>query len=385
MNNLDLLIDDAIVYAEISTGTDAAWLSRRVDSRLVALYAGQGQRNKAPDWTAAEDAYLRQHYLFATDQDLGEILGRSAEAVHLRWERDLHLPARSKHPQWPNASRIGHMLGIACSKRIIRLIDEGILPGRRTATDDGYIRIVNLRTLTRWVLNPNNWIYFDTRKVRDAHLRRLIDHKRAAWGDEWLTTAQVADLHGVEHKDIERYILAGKIKAVRWNNWRILRSEATKPGLKFFKGKGKTESLILWTDAADQFLLLARALGYSWRSIDHMAKQAKGRAEFRIKRLHRTGAIPALIADMAMQYNPATGYLYADWRDHAARFPRLAAANIAFAEGRPADLPLVVNTLQTWLQWHAQTDEERDLARRMSYWNNATEPMVRAVYERITQ
>lgn len=89
-----------------------------------------------------------------------------------------------------------------------------------------------------------NWVYFirsvrRPERIRDERLRRLLVKRKVTWGDEWWTTGEAAEFHGVESTDVQRYIVAGRLPAVKYQNWMVLRSEATRPGLRFFRGRGR--------------------------------------------------------------------------------------------------------------------------------------------------
>jgi hypothetical protein len=109
MFDLDALVEDAVVYGELRDGTDAAWLAQRADPRRVAVMAnaitakGVG---KEREWTAEEDAFVIENYMMMSDEALGQALGRTADGVHIRRERWLHLPARSKSAEWPNLHEV---------------------------------------------------------------------------------------------------------------------------------------------------------------------------------------------------------------------------------------------------------------------------------------
>jgi hypothetical protein len=180
------------------------------------------------------------------------------EAVHLRWSRDLRLPAPSKRPDEYTGQQAADALGMDVHP-ICRLIDAGVLPGR-VLPGVRHIRVVRRITLYRWAVTPRNWIYFKPwrGKVREWRLARLIALAMERWPDEWWTPGQVAAYHGVDHTDVNRLIHQGKIQGVQYGNWWITRSEATRPDVRFYKGKGAGHNLE-WNPEADRFLLRAWA------------------------------------------------------------------------------------------------------------------------------
>lgn len=65
--------------------------------------------------------------------------------------------------------------------------------------------------------------------------RAAIDERRRTWEDAWLTPTEASHLIGLPVdrrgracKGINKAINLGLLKAARWGNWRILRSEALK-------------------------------------------------------------------------------------------------------------------------------------------------------------
>jgi len=195
-------------------------------------------------WTEEDDRLLRGLHGFLTDEQIGEILGRSKCAVTNRWKRDLHLPPPTSDPSYITTRRIAEALGVD-NHIPPRWVDRGIMPGEYIPRhDDQLHRRVKLDIFLDWLIDPQNWIWFDIHKVINPDLKELLIQKAKEWGDEWWTTNQVAAYHHVINKDVLRYIKAGRIKAIQahnrscrnkdyWAFWFILRSEATRPDLKF--------------------------------------------------------------------------------------------------------------------------------------------------------
>jgi hypothetical protein len=247
---LDNLIDLAVSSAEIEAGIAAEIVQNRSALPVACLACESAPAAaKSPEWTERENAFLAKQLGRMEEADIARDLGRTQNSIHLRWSRDLRLPAPSKHPDYLTANRIALLIGkdghVVCSWIDRGLLAGEILPGGRR------IRRVSKAVLLEWLLDPRNWMLFDPRAVCDPRLRQLLDHKLEQWGDEWWTTRQLADYHGVDPSDVKRYIKCGWIKAIRvpnlggrtahpyWARWFVLRSEATRSDLVFRRLKRK--------------------------------------------------------------------------------------------------------------------------------------------------
>ncbi len=195
-------------------------------------------------WTEAEDNILRRLHGYITDRQIAEILKRSELAVRLRWKRNLHLPPPSRDPDYITTYKIAKILGVD-NHVTPSWVDRGIMPGEYIPRNgDTLWRRVRLDIFLNWVMEPMNWIWFNIHKVKNSELRIVLEQMEKKWGDEWWNTNQVADFHHVDNKDVLRFIKTGRIIAIqahnrsgrnqdRWANWFILKSEATRPDLKF--------------------------------------------------------------------------------------------------------------------------------------------------------
>lgn len=211
-----------------------------------ALRGAERERVHPRKWSPEEDLFLKESLGYLTEKEIGKALGRSPGAVHLRWERDLNLPAPSKTPNILTAETISNMLGVDGHK-ITHWVDEGFIPGR-IMPGGRKIRLVARQDFMKWVLDPQSWMYFDITKVQDADLKKQLEEQAKQWGDEWWPTPKVAKYHGVNTGDVKRYIKSGRIKATqikysyggrhstrRWAYWFVLKSEATRIDLTFIR------------------------------------------------------------------------------------------------------------------------------------------------------
>lgn len=242
------------------TTTDLAFLDvivRNAKSRTRALSP------KSPEWTEAEDRFVRENLGYMTDEEMGEYLGRSAVAVHLRWDRDMNLPGPSKAPTVYTAHHAARILGLDGHKTA-GWVDMGLIPGRVMA-GGRKIRLIDRQAFRRWVLNPVNWVYFKIDQVRDPELKRMLGKRAKRWGDEWWTTRQAADYHGIKTTEIKRYIQRGELPSFRPDICLSGRHPDRTWGFHFVK---KSDVLALqiytrkhmrshWTPAADAWIVKA--------------------------------------------------------------------------------------------------------------------------------
>ncbi len=395
MADIDQLIELTTAQAEIQAGAPLQWVVARHGTGMVCTLDVEpaSTPGKPPPWSIEEDEFLAKKLGWLSIEEIAAQLGRTPVAVELRWKRDLGLPGPSKHPDWITGNQVAKILGVD-GHSIMKLIDRKLLPGR-ILPGARTIRVVHQAVLKRWAVNPHHWVYFrgsvaDTGRLTDPHLRRLIERQKERWADEWWSAGQVAEYYGVEHADINRYLHAGKLNGVKWGNWWYLRFEATRPGLVFYKGKGAAQAANHWSEDADAFLILAKAVGLSWLAVGCLMNGWRSsKAAYRVRRLHRQGEIPGLIEryGLEVEYDPATGSLFADWRVYRHRFPYLAAAVERFRSGSlrpgPDDLSTVRRLLGAWAARYAANPEMKQLAFRLNHALKASEGYVRKACEQL--
>ena len=406
----DTLIDFALAAAELANGGKPALINVRSSGLAPMLAAVPVENPNKPSlrWTEAEDEFLRRNLGVLTGSQIAAALGRTAVAVHLRYSRDLRLPSPSKDPRYLTARNIARLLGVDEHKPC-RWIDDGLLPGRAMPSDADrprLIRLVDKKAFYRWVANPRNWIWFDIDLVADPSLRSFLQRRRQRWGDEWWTTPQVAAYHAVDVQDVKRYLQLGRLHGVQspnyagrhpqpaWARWRILRSEATRPGLVFKKGRGAGHKRD-WSQAADAFILLARAVGLSTNAIGAMTGWHTGRVSYRLARLMSDN----LVIPLAMQYNlriwyEGDGRLFADWYIHRRRFPALTQAMFDFKlylTGRLVyprrckghALHYVRGVLAAWAAPFVDTPKQEAFADRLAAASHANPETLAAAYREL--
>jgi hypothetical protein len=178
LDELDALIDEAVVFGELAAGTDAQWLTaaRGADARLVAvLNPGAGHVSWAPAWTEQEEAFVRENHMWMSNAELAKALGRSVNGIEIHSKRNLGLPGRSNTPGYLTAQDVRKALGIGCAKSVTRLIRLGLLPGR-LAPLERLVYLVKRDVLVRWAVNPENWIYFKPDNVTDPQIKCLYEY-----------------------------------------------------------------------------------------------------------------------------------------------------------------------------------------------------------------
>jgi hypothetical protein len=288
--DLDALLDRACAEGELMAGMPQAFVVSRYPDAAISADIEVRDANPLVRWTEDEDRFVRENLGRFSDAEIAAVLGRSEQAVKIRRQRHLHLPGLSRHPDFLTANQMADILGTD-GHTTIKLLDRGIIDG--WVVTDREMRVTRLVTLYRWAVNPMHWIYFwrsvqEPERIADPHLRRLIIRQKARWNDDWWTPSQVAEYHGVHHTNVNNYIQAGKIRSVKWgNNW-ILKSEAMKPGLFFFKGSGAVQAD--WSEEGDLFLLRAREdLGLMYKEIAKLMKQPQKRVDNRYRVLKRRG------------------------------------------------------------------------------------------------
>jgi hypothetical protein len=212
---------------------------------LAASADAQFGRQRSAGWTQQEDDFIRKYLGWLTDKEIGDAIGRSELAVRVHWKRKLQLTSPSKSPDLITANRISLALGMSDCHAVTLWVDFGMLPGRMMAGARN-IRLVSRVSFLRWATTPDNWIYFKIDRVRDPHLKRLIELRRQQWNDEWWTLRQAADYLNVDIDKVQLAAKHGRLKTVQpkcslsgrhltraWSNHFVLRSEATRPDLTF--------------------------------------------------------------------------------------------------------------------------------------------------------
>ncbi len=291
-----------VAQAEVENGANPLLVSSRFGvpvSTLTAVTINYNPSQKAARWNTYEDDFLRQNLGILTEEQMAEYLGRSTNAIHLRWERDLDLPSPSHNPAYYTANQVSHILGLSSVHPVMHWCKVGLIKNRVMA-GGRYIRLILRSDLTAWVVNPDNWIYISWRKITDPHLRRLCELRQQRWNDEWLSSPEAAEIvEGITVNNIARLAKRGTLPAVQpkfsrggrasddgrtWSDWYVRKSDLLKT--VFYKGKGSTTKL-QFSDRAEDWMLRATLAGLGptavWRTMGGQRKWARATVAHHIR------------------------------------------------------------------------------------------------------
>ncbi len=247
------LVEAAVNLAEAETHSRPCLSTMAVSARIPMAGTKCPRGIHGAAWTPEEDAFLKANLGYLSYEELGSALGRTGDAVHNRSERDLHIVAPRRNPNWLTLEAFARGLCVD-GHSIGKLADRGILatrrlPARIAKNSRGAIRVINRKVALAWIADPLHWLYFRPERVgtfRKQGQRRMarpdvvfwraaraaIDARRLTWDDTWLTPTEAGHLIGlpVDKRNrlchgINKAINLGLLKAVRWGNWWILRSE----------------------------------------------------------------------------------------------------------------------------------------------------------------
>lgn len=306
-------------------------------------------------WAEWEDSFLRASLGFLSEEAIGHALNRSAQAVRIRWRRELGLPSPTRTPGYLTAHQTALLLGVDVHA-VCRWIEKlGILPAQLLPFRGRKVWRIRVSDIKRFVVKPEHWLLFRPERVgrlprawSKTDIRRLVELAVARFDDPWLTTQQAAEILGVTHLDVNRAMRRGAIPSVKCGNRHVLRSQVEQCGV--YIAKRSFGPAIAFSDECDAFLMLARAVGHTPAAIAAMTKMpAKRIAEHQ---RHLTVAQTGVLAGkFGLPIWIKDGRWLADWKAHTREFPRLADAMAAFAEHKPLSsqhLERVRGVLWTW-------------------------------------
>jgi len=257
------------------------------------------KRGKPRPWRPEEDAFFEEHTGRLSYAQIGERLGRTPEAVKVRFTR-MGLTAASKLPGYLTANRTAALLGLDAHK-VVSWIEHGILPGERMPFAGRPMWRVSLMRLKMWLVKPTSWVYIKPERIKSAHIRRLVLLAQKRWGDEWLSTKQAANLLHCTPSNIHNQIMLGKLPGFQaryiggrhdgqtWAYWFVRRSDVE--NYHITRGKGSNRKLFKWPARADEFLIRQVAAGKMKTEIAKMMGWHIQKVHYRIRLLKEAGKL----------------------------------------------------------------------------------------------
>jgi hypothetical protein len=318
-----------------------------------SLKVGMAQTpsRKALRWSETDLARVKELLPYYSPKIVGQMLGRSEDAIKIL-RQSQHIKASSKSEGWLTANRVMQLLGMPDARPVIGWVKKGLVLGHRVAGDDTWL--LHEISLRRWIVSPLSWVYFDTSRIQDLHLARLVKLAKERWGDEWLTTRQVADLKGTTTRQIGQSIFQGAIPAIHvigkdgrhdnaaWSLWAIKRSDA-----EAWQFKPPAYDI---ADRLHAFILLAGAIGLSGTNIAKMTGVSHSTASDRFRMMNNAKHVKKMIKKHGfegVEYRRKVG-AHADWRKFAHRFPQVRSSFERYRDGKHtmADCYLIVRILK---------------------------------------
>ena len=372
---LDTLLDAAVMEGALAAGRDPSLAARQFGAARVAgaTAAGSGT-GSANRWSPEDDALLAAWSGHLGAAEIAARLGRTAMGINSR-QYLRGLPTPRKHPEYVSGQGMADALGLD-SHAILRLIERGLLPAERMPVPEMVVWRMRRTAFYAWATRPDNWVYIlrsvrNPERITDERLRRLIARRAETWvaedgrPDEWWSIGEVARHHGADHELINKYIRGGRLPAVKWGNWWVKRSDATR--LRVFR----------WADGQlphrgtarmDAFIVLATAVGLPPA---HVARMTGGRlSESGIVTRHEAirahGLIPWIVRTNRLPVEFRDGATWADWRARADRFPALARAWARLEAGMKLsryERAILAGVCRAYLRYHRP---EHPLLRRVS-------------------
>ena len=306
-------------------------------SSSLKVASAQTPSRKAPPWSERDLKRVQELLPFYSPKVVGRMLGRSEDAIKIKRQRQ-KIKASSKSEGWLSANRVMRLLGMPDARPVIGWVKKGLVLGHRIEGDDTWM--VHEISLRRWIVSPISWLYFDTERIQDPHLARLVELAQERWGDEWLTTRQVADLKGTTTRQIGQTIFRRQLPAVhvvgkdgrhedgKWAFWGVKRSDA-----EAWHFKPPAYDLM---DRRHAFILLASAIGLSGMTIGKMVNLCHSTTSQRFQLMNNSRHLKKVIAKYGLtdiEYRRKVG-VHADWRKFAYRFPQVRGAFERYRDGK---------------------------------------------------
>jgi len=195
-------------------------------------------------------------------------------------------------------------------------------------------------SLRRWITSPTSWAYFNASRIANRDLATLVRLAQARWGDEWLSTRQVAEMQGTNPKTVLQAIVRGTLPAIHvrhkdgrhrgaWAFWAVKRSEAEK-----WMYKLPAYDLM---DQTHAFMLLACAIGLSAERIGKLCGLSTASVAQRLRKINSPRHASLLIKKHKLKFvafDPLLRRVHVDWRKYADRFPHVYRAFERYRSGK---------------------------------------------------
>jgi hypothetical protein len=314
----------------------------------------QTPQGKAPRWTDHDLGEIERLLPFHSTDKVGEILGRSGNAVKIVRQRK-GIRAGSKSKGWMTANQTRILLGMTDGRPVIGWIKKGLVLGHRINGNNTWL--VHEISLRRWIASPVSWAYFDPTAIVDERLSSLVKRAQSRWNDAWLSTRQVADMKGTDTKTVVMAIRRGQLPGIHvqnkdgrhagatWAFWVVKRSDAVRwdPKAPAFNP----------TDELHAFMLLARAIGLGNDRIGVLCGLSGETVKKRLRAIDTGNRIAHLIERHERLRCVSTGVpilrVHVDWRKHADQFPHVRRAFDRYMAGKASidDCYLITRILKT--------------------------------------
>ena len=301
----------------------------------------QTPQAKAHRWSEDELSKIEKLLPFHNADKVGEILGRSGNAIKITRQRK-GIKAGRKSEGWVTANQVRILLGMADGRPVIGWIKKGLVPGHQINGDRTWM--VHELSLRRWVTSPLSWAYFDPSGITDEKLARLAALAQKRWNDAWLSTRQVADMKNTDTRTILMAIKRGQLPGIHiqekdgrhagaaWAFWAVKRSDALR-----WEYNAPAFDLM---DELHAFMLLARAIGLSNERIAILCGLSGETVNKRMRMIDEMHVAPKLIKQHTRLCLVSTGApvvrVHADWRKYADQFPHVDHAFERYRSGRPS-------------------------------------------------
>jgi len=276
---MNVIVSDAM----LSAGASPAVLQSR-----GGILRGEKQTiTRNPAWSKTEDDFLKENLGVLTMSEMAAALGRSTNAIKVHWTR-LGFTAPIRARGWVTAHRVCKLMGLD-SHTVPAWVRLGIMEGKPAVTERRDITLINLEYLKYWVTRPEHWPYFKVEKMKPGYLRRLVEKAQARWGDQWLSSAEVARLKGLKNaRTVMADVYKKRLPAIQcphiggrnnanWAYWFVRLSDAER-----YRHPLRTDGRIPWiTDRADEFMLRMDAEGRNSVEIGRLMKRDSKQVGFR--------------------------------------------------------------------------------------------------------